>query len=113
MSRDAASRVSTTRFACYCFSSLASLTFPASAANAPKRSVRPEGPCVTRLEAAMHSDAGTFHRIAAAAMRTNSDANGRCLQVRTSATSVPAASPARAEREDANMATSAATANIR
>jgi hypothetical protein len=49
--------------------SLVSVTFAASAANSPNRSVRPEGPCVTTLEAAVHSDAGTFHRVAAAATR--------------------------------------------
>src|ERR1700722_13421119 len=49
--------------------SWASLIFAASAASSPYRRVRPDGRCVTTLDAAAHSDAGTSHLAAAAAIR--------------------------------------------
>ena len=48
--------------------SLSSLIAAASAASSPKRNVRPLGLCVTLLMAAAHSEAGTFQRLAAAAI---------------------------------------------
>ena len=49
--------------------SAASLTLAASATSAPNVSARPLALCVTLPMLALHSDAGTFHFVAAAWMR--------------------------------------------